>query len=361
MTLHWPSYHLQKLLGITKPLVLAPMAGAGGVELALRVANAGGLASLPCALIDATTIREQVTQFRAQSTQPFNLNFFCHSHQAVDEDEQRQWRDTLRAHYQNAGLALDAAPIGVERTSFNDELCQLVEELKPAVVSFHFGLPEARLVNRVKATGAVVMSSATSVREALQLEAEGCDVIIAQGAEAGGHRGMFLEKDPKKQCGTLALVPQIVDAVHVPVIAAGGIADGRGIAAAFALGALGVQVGSAYLSCPESLISTLHRQALDEASDVSTLITNIYTGKPARAIQNHAINTLGTEAQSVPCFPHATYAMAPLRAQAEQQGRTDFTPLWAGQAVGLNRNLPADELTYVLCQEALTRMHWQKH
>lgn len=360
MTQHWPSYHLQKLLGITKPVVLAPMAGAGGVELALSVANAGGLASLPCALIDADTIREHVNAFRAKSDQPFNLNFFCHDELAVDEYEQQQWLTALTTHYQNAGLNINEVKTGVGRASFNDELCKVVEELKPAIVSFHFGLPTAALVQRVKATGAIIMSSATSVREALELEAGGCDVIIAQGAEAGGHRAMFIEKQTQKQCGTLALVPQIVDAVRVPVIAAGGIADGRGIAAAFALGASGVQVGSAYLSCPESLISELHRLALEQAHDQSTVITSLYTGKPARAIENYVINELGAQPKLAPSFPHASYAIAPLRAHAEQQGRSDFSPLWAGQAASLNRNLPADELTYVLCQEALTRMHWHQ-
>ena len=360
MTQHWPTYRIQKLLDVPKPLILAPMAGAGGLELALGVAKAGGLASLPCALLDAATIREQVNAFRAASSQAFNLNFFCHAPHEVDQDEQQRWKDTLQPHYEKAGLDSQRIKTTTPRASFKDELCRLVEELKPPVVSFHFGLPAPELVNRIKATGAVIMSTATSVREAKHLAAAGCDVIIAQGAEAGGHRGMFLESSSEQQCSTMALVPQIVDAVTLPVIATGGIADGRGVAAAFALGASGVQLGTAYLSCPESLISEVHRKALAQTTESATVITTLYTGKPARAINNYAIQQLGTKPETVPTFPHASHAIAPLRAHAEQQGRGDFSPLWAGQAAGLNRALAADELTYVICQEALTRMHWLK-
>lgn len=360
MTQHWPSYRLQELLGMTKPLILAPMAGAGGIDLALGVAKAGGLASIPCAMLGPDAIRAQVKAFRTASDQPFNLNFFCHTHQPVKEDEQQRWCSTLAPYYQQAGLDIDNLSIGASRASFNEELCSLVEELKAPIVSFHFGLPEAALVDRLKASGIVIMSSATSVKEAEFLEKSGCDVIIAQGAEAGGHRAMFLEASPSNQCGTMALVPQIVDAVRVPVVAAGGIADGRGIAAAFALGAVGVQVGTAYLSCPESLISALHRDALKQAHDQSTEITTLFTGKPSRGITNKAIRQLGALPDSVPTFPHAVHAINPLRAHFEKHGSSDFTPLWAGQAAGLNRNLPADELSYVICQEALSRMHWLK-
>ncbi|WP_308217620.1 NAD(P)H-dependent flavin oxidoreductase [Paenalcaligenes niemegkensis] len=334
MTQHWPTYRLQQMLGINKPLILAPMAGAGGLELALGVSKAGGLASLPCALLEPATIREQVSAFRETSTQPLNLNFFCHQEHPIDESRQQIWLQSLAEHYEKAGLNINAISPTRGRASFNDELCSLIEELKPEVLSFHFGLPSPSLIERIKRTGAIIMSSATSAREALHLESEGCDIIIAQGAEAGGHRGMFIETNPHAQCGTMALVPQIVDAVRVPVVAAGGIADGRGIAAAFALGAAGVQIGSAYLACPESLISDLHRQALSQTEDHSTVLTTVFTGRPARSIENRAINELGATPAAAPAFPHASNAIAPLRAQAEQEGRPDFTPSGQGKRLG---------------------------
>jgi nitronate monooxygenase len=235
-------------------------------------------------------------------------------------------------------------------------MCELVEELKPEVVSFHFGLPDPALLGRVKAAGAVVMSSATTVKEAIWLEENGVDVVIAQGAEAGGHRGMFLTDNIAEQPGTFALVPQVVDAVKVPVIAAGGIADGRGIAAAFALGAAGVQIGSAYLRCPESKVGAAARLALAQAHDDSTVITNVMTGRPARGVANRLMREVGPISPDAPAFPHAATALAPLKAAAEKLGRVDFTNLWAGQAVRLGREMPAAALTRALAGAALARM-----
>ena len=234
---------------------------------------------------------------------------------------------------------------------------RVVEELKPEVVSFHFGLPDAALVKRVKAAGAIVMSSATIVKEAIWLEEHGADVIIAQGAEAGGHRGMFLTDNIAQQPGTFALVPQVVDAVKVPVIAAGGIADGRGIAAAFALGASGVQIGSAYLRCPESKVSCAGaRRAGRRRSDDSTVITNVMTGRPARGVPNRVMREVGPISPDAPAFPHAATALGPLKAAAEKLGKVDFTNLWAGQAVRMGREMPAAELTRALAGAALARL-----
>jgi nitronate monooxygenase len=232
----------------------------------------------------------------------------------------------------------------------------VIEELKPEVVSFHFGLPDPALLKRVKATGAIVISSATIVREAVWLEQNGADVIIAQGAEAGGHRGMFLTENIGEQPGTFALVPQVVDAVRVPVIAAGGIADGRGIAAAFALGAAGVQIGTAYLHCPEAKIIPPHRARLAAAQDDSTIVTNVMTGRPARGVVNRVMGEVGPISPDAPAFPHAATALGPLKAAAEKLGKVDFTNLWAGQAVGLRRELPAAELTRALAEDALQRL-----
>src|SRR5258708_31007743 len=188
------------------------------------------------------------------------------------------------------------------------------------------------------------MGSATIVREAIWLEENGADVIIAQGAEAGGHRGMFLTENIAEQPGTFALVPQLVDSVRVPVIAAGGIADGRGIAAAFALGAAGVQIGTAYLRCPESKGIAPARVALAQARDDSTVITNVLTGRPARGVANRVMREVGPASPDAPSVPHAATGLAPLKAAAEKQGKVDFTNLWAGQAVRLRREVPAAEL-----------------
>jgi nitronate monooxygenase len=250
-----------------------------------------------------------------------------------------------------------AAPVNAaNRAPFDATMCEAVEELKPEVVSFHFGLPDQALLRRVKAAGCIVMGCATIVKEAIWLEENGADVIIAQGAEAGGHRGMFLTDNIAEQPGTFALVPQVADAVKVPVIAAGGIADGRGIAAAFALGAAGVQIGSAYLRCPESRVTAAARSALAEARDDSTVITNVMTGRPARGVANRVMREAGPISEHAPAFPHAATSLGPLKAAAEKLGKIDFTNLWAGQAIRLGREMPAAELTRALAGEALARL-----
>src|SRR6202035_1265641 len=267
-----------------------------------------------------------------------------------------RWKQRLTPYYRELGLD-PAAPVNAaNRAPFDDAMCGLVEELKPEVVSFHFGLPDQALLRRVKAAGCLVISSATIVKEAIWLEENGADAIIAQGNEAGGHRGMFLTDNIAEQPGTFALVPQVVDAVKVPVIAAGGIADGRGIAAAFALGAAGVQIGTAYLRCPESKVTAAARAALARARDDSTVMTNVMTGRPARGVRNRAMRELGPISADAPAFPHAATALAPLKAAAEKLGKVDFTNLWAGQAVGLGSDMPAAELTRALAAAAPARL-----
>jgi nitronate monooxygenase len=350
----WPDRRLLDLFGIEHPILLAPMAGAMDSELAIAVADGGGLASLPCAMLNSARVREEVTKIRARTTAPFNLGYFTHKPAPPDNAREASWRDRLKNYYTEFGLDPNDAGPGPARAPFGEEFCALVEELKPAVVSFHFGLPEPDLLARVKA-GCTVISSATTADEARWLEAQGVDAVIAQGAEAGGHRGVFLSDDISTQAGTFALVPQVVDAVKVPVIAAGGIGDGRGIAAAFALGAAGVQIGTAYLRCPESKISAPHREALAEAKDNSTTLTNIMSGRPARGIVNRLIRERGPIGD-VPAFPYAANALAPLRAAAEKQGSGEFSPLWSGQAAALGRAMPAAELTRALAAEALARL-----
>jgi len=352
----WPDRRLLELVGIEVPIIQAPMAGAQDVDLAMAVAEAGALGSLPCAMWTAEKAREQVNIFRQRVGKPVNLNFFCHQAVPADPGQDARWRQRLTGYFMELGLDPDATVAAANRAPFDAAMCEVVEELKPEVVSFHFGLPDAALLKRVKATGARVMSSATIVREARWLEDHGADIIIAQGAEAGGHRGMFLTDKIAEQIGLFALLPQVVDAVRVPVIAAGGIADGRGIAAAFALGAAGVQIGSAFLRTPESRVVPLARAALAAATDDATVITNVMTGRPARGVANRAMREVGPVAAEAPDFPHAATAFVPLKAAAEKLGRVDFTNLWAGQAIALGREVPASELIRDLARDGQERL-----
>ena len=352
----WPDRRLLDLFKTEFPIVQAPMAGVMDADLVISAAQGGALGSLPCAMLSAEKAREQLNIIRQRVSVSINMNFFCHD--ALDADPKREasWKQRLAPYYQELGLD-PAAPINAaNRAPFDAAMCDLVEELKPEVVSFHFGLPDPALLKRVKAAGCIVMSSATIVKEAIWLEENGADVIIAQGAEAGGHRGMFLTESIAEQPGTFALVPQVVDAVKVPVIAAGGIADGRGIAAAFALGAAGVQIGTAYLRCPESRVIAPARTALAQAHDDSTVITNVMTGRPARGVINRLMREVGPVSADAPAFPHAATGLAPLKAAAEKLGKVDFTNLWAGQAVRLGREMPAAELTRALAGAALRRL-----
>ena len=352
----WPDRRIIELLKTEFPIVLAPMAGVMDAELVIAAAQGGALGSLPCAMISAEKAREQVNIIRQRVSAPVNMNFFCH--RPVDADPAREagWKRRLSGYHAELGLD-PAAPVNAaNRAPFDAAMCETVEELKPEVVSFHFGLPDPALLKRVKAVGCLVMGSATIVKEAIWLEENGADIIIAQGAEAGGHRGMFLTENISEQPGTFALVPQVVDAVTVPVIAAGGIADGRGIAAAFALGAAGVQIGTAYLRCPESKVIAPARVALAQANDDSTVITNVMTGRPARGVANRVMRELGPISPHAPAFPHAATALGSLKVGAEKLGKVDFTNLWAGQAVRMGREMPAADLTRALAAAALARM-----
>jgi nitronate monooxygenase len=352
----WPNRRLLDLFGIEHPIVLAPMAGAMDVDLAIAVAQGGGLGSLPVAMIDEAKMRAQIAAFRAATSRPVNLNFFTHTAPQLNNAREHAWREKLKPYYVEFGID-PAAPVpSSNRTPFDASLCAAVEELKPEVVSFHYGLPEASLVKRVKAAGCVIMSSATTVAEARWLEAHGCDAVIAQGLEAGGHRGMFLTNNLASQVGTFALVPQIASAVKLPVIAAGGIGDARAIVAALALGAAAVQIGTAYMFCPESRILPPHRAALKAASDDGTVMTNVMTGRPARGIVNRVMREIGPLSDVAPEFPLAAGALAPLHAKAQAQGSGDFSSMWAGQAASLGRETPARELTGKLAEEAQALM-----
>ena len=339
---------LRQLFGIEYPIIQAPMAGVQGSALAIAVSNAGALGSLPCAMLGPDALRKELAMIAAQTDKPYNLNFFCHSQPEPDAGREMRWRESLSPYYAEFGIDASAIGAGAGRLPFNPEAADLLDEFRPAVVSFHFGLPDRRLLDRVKACGAKVISSATTVEEALWLEARGVDAVIAQGLEAGGHRGMFLSDDLSTQIGTLALVRQILQAVKLPVIAAGGIADAEGVAAAMALGAAGVQVGTAYLLCPEATTSPVHRQALAGPGARHTALTNVFTGRPARGIVNRAIREIGAMSSLAPVFPMAAGAITPLRAKAEALGSGDFSPLWCGQNPGGCKPIAAAELTRML-------------
>ncbi|WLD58554.1 nitronate monooxygenase [Salinispirillum sp. LH 10-3-1] len=336
---------LQQTLGSRWPLIQAPMAGVQGSALAIAVSNAGGLGSLPCAMLSADALRAELQRIQAETPEPYNVNFFCHRQPKADDAAEQRWRLALAPYYKEYGIDPDSIEAGAGRQSFDEAMADVLSEFEPPVVSFHFGLPEEPLLRRVKAWGATVLSSATTVDEARWLEAHGVDVIIAQGVEAGGHRGMFLNDDLTQQMGTFALLPQVVASVQVPVIAAGGIADVSGIKAALALGAQGVQVGTAYMLCPEATTSAVHRSALVGPSAGHTALTNIFSGRPARGIVNRLMQEMGCISAVPPDFPLAASALAPLRAACERRGKGDFSPLWAGQNASGCRALPAAELT----------------
>jgi nitronate monooxygenase len=340
---------LQALLGTGVPIVQAPMAGVQASALAIAASNAGALGFLPCAMLDADAMRNELRAIVAGTSRPYGVAFFCHAPPAPSEAREAAWREALAPYYRELGIDPATIRAGPGRLPFSDEACDVVEEFQPAVVSFHFGLPSDELLARVKRTGAKVLSSATTVDEARFLESRGVDAIIAQGVEAGGHRGIFLTDDLSTQLSTMALVPQVARSVKVPVIAAGGIADAAGVAAARALGASGVQVGTAFLLCPEATTSKVHRAALASDAAARTALTNLFTGRPARGIVNRIMRELGPIGPA-PAFPLAVSALAPLRARAEAAGSGDFSPLWCGQNASGCREAPAAEVVAELAK-----------
>ena len=342
----WRDRRLLDRLGIDAPIVQAPMAGAQDEALAIAAAKGGGLGSIPCALLSVEAAREQVAQFRTATRAPLNLHFFCHPPPQAYDD--RAWRHALQPYYDEYGVGFPATPPPL-RKPFDAAMCDLVEEVRPEAVSFHFGLPDEVLLRRVRDTRALILGCATIPAEARWLAERGVDAVIAQGWEAGGHAGRFVAADPSAHMGTFALVPQVVDAVSVPVIAAGGIADARGIAAAMMLGASAVQIGTAYLVTPESRISELHRSLLGTDLVEGTVSTNVFTGRHARGLETRLTRDLGPTSAIVPPFPHGGDALAELR----KADPAAFANMWAGQAARLARPEPAEALTRRLAIEAL--------
>lgn len=339
-----PNKKVLELLGIERPIIQAPMAGCDSPDLAIAVSNAGGLGSLACALLSPDQIREAWTTMRKATSKPINLNFFCHELKEESATEQEIWKRKLAPYYKEFGLDINAVKPSPTRAPFDENFCELVEELKPEIISFHFGLPVKSLVDRVKNTGAIILSSATTVDEAIWLEKNGCDAIIAQGVEAGGHRAMFLTQDLSTQVNTFTLVKQINSAVSIPIIAAGGISDAQGIKTALSLGASAVQLGTIYLFCPEARVSPLYRETLKSSEGNDTVLTNVFSGRPARGIINRFIKDIGPISAEVPEFPYASHFVAPLRKASEKLGSIDFMQIFAGQSVKAHE-MSAAELT----------------
>lgn len=337
--------HVFKRLGLAAPIFQAPMAGAQNHRLALAVCQAGGLGALPAAMLSPDALLAELRALTAATGAPYNVNFFCHTPPTPSPEADMLWQQALAPYYREFGLDPSQMPTGPGRVPFGHDSADVLEAFRPAVVSFHFGLPAPDLLARVKSWGSLVASSATTVDEARWLQAHGADLVIAQGLEAGGHRGMFLTDDLSTQIGTLALLPQIVQAVDVPVMAAGGVGSDQSVAAAKLLGAAGVQIGTAYLCSHEASTSALHRAALQSPAAQHTALTTLFSGRPARGIVNRLMRELGPLNAVAPAFPLATAAIAPLRAAAEAQGLSDFTPLWSGQNASNARSLGAADIT----------------
>jgi len=337
--------NLTHLLNIDLPIIQAPMAGSQGSALAIAVCNSGALGSLPCAMLSLEALRAELGALRAQTDKPYNVNFFCHTSPVPDAAIEARWRASLAPYYEEFGIDANNIVAGPARMPFDHAAAELLSEFKPKVISFHFGLPSNELLAQARSWGAKILSSATTVAEALWLEQHGVDMVIAQGYEAGGHRGMFLSDDLNTQLSTLALLPQVVRAIRVPVIAAGGIADAAGVAAVMQLGAAGAQLGTAYLLCNEATTSAVHRAALQSEAAACTAVTNLFTGRPARGIVNRFMREQGPMNSHVPAFPLAAAAVTPIRAKAEAKGSGEFSPLWAGQNVSGCRKVSARDIT----------------
>ncbi|MEM6484954.1 MAG: nitronate monooxygenase [Pseudomonadota bacterium] len=328
-----------------RPIIQAPMAGVQGSALAIAVAKAGGVGSLPCAMLSPQALVKEIETIRSAGCEFYNLNFFCHLQPSVDTQRELEWRTTLETYYREYKLVANNSDNSPSRQPFSESTLELIRPFRPPIVSFHFGLPARRWVNEIKSWGAEVWSTATTADEAVWLENNGADAVIAQGIEAGGHRGMFLSDDLSTQLTFFELMAAIKDQVTVPIIAAGGLGNPTQLARAIACGAWAVQVGTAYLCCTECGTSAIHRAMLDDERAQITQVTNVFSGRPARGITNRLMTEIGPLSDVVPSFPYAASALAPLRAAAEARGRGDFSPLWSGTDTSGCRQVSAREHT----------------
>ena len=327
------------------------MAGVQDSKLAIAVSNAGGLGSLPCAMLSPETLRKELNALKSQTLKPFNVNFFCHPPPEPNIKQELKWLEILKPYFNEFKLKSTDIKQGTGREPFSEESAEILADFKPSVVSFHFGLPSSSLLSKVKDFGATVLASATTVEEGKWLEINGADAIIAQGIEAGGHRGMFLSNGLSTQVERFFLVKRLLEKVNLPIISAGGISSAKDVADTISLGASAVQIGTAYLLCPETKTNSIHRAALKSNNSSETVLTNIFSGKPARGILNRFIREIGPINADTPEFPLASAAVAALRKAAEDTGSGDFSPLWCGQIVSGCREIPAAELTKLLAAE----------
>lgn len=346
----WPTTRLQSLLGIAHPIVQAPMAGGPTTPaLVAAVSEAGGLGSFGAAYRTPDELRADIHAVRRLTDRPFAVNLFVEGEVQRDEAVIAAMIERLRPWHEELGLQAPQAP-AQPTPVFRRQVDVVLEERVP-VFTWTFGIPPADILEACRARGIVTIGTATCVREARALEEAGVDAVVAQGAEAGGHQGSFLREGDAAPVGTFALVPQVADAVAVPVLAAGGIADARGIAAALCLGAGGAQIGTAYLACPEAGTNAAHRAAVLSATDEATEMTRAFSGRAARGVRNRMIETLrGVE---TPAFPLQNTLTQPLRKAAAAAGRAEFLSLWAGQAAALATEEPAGDLTRRLAMETL--------
>jgi nitronate monooxygenase len=347
----WNDKRAIDLLEIEHPLIQAPMAGPTNPQIVAAVSEAGGLGGLGASGKSLDDLRVAIREIKSLTDRPFNVNLFNRSTEVYDSEARSgpRLKELLQSYHSEMGLGPVPDPIPLYGPA-DKQLEVLIDERVP-VVSFHFGV-DAQTVATAKEAGAKVLCSATTVSEAILLEALGVDAIIAQGAEAGGHRGTFQGDYRQALVGAVALVPRVVDAVSVPVIAAGGIMDSRGIVACLALGASAVQMGTAFLGCPEATVAPVWRDALEGAEAESTVVTEVLSGKPARGLHNRYIEEL--EAIDEPLLPYPTqFAVArELRKEAASRGEASFVAMWAGQGVGLFRRQPAAELVKQLVAES---------
>ncbi|EIZ79409.1 2-nitropropane dioxygenase [Novosphingobium sp. Rr 2-17] len=340
-------------LGVSVPIVQAPMAGVSTPELAAAVSNAGGLGSIGVGATNVAGARAMIEATRAQTKQPFNVNLFVHATAQVDDTRERQWLEALAPLFLQYGAEPPAA-LKPLYTSFadDDDMLAMLVELAPPVVSFHFGVPSFDRIAALKSVGCVLFASATCLREARQVAEAGIDMIVAQGWEAGGHRGVFDPANADDQLGTMALTRLLVTQTDLPVIAAGGIMDGSGIRAALALGAEAAQLGTAFIACPESSADAAYREALASENAHHTVMTRAISGRPARCLANRFTQWGADELAETPDYPIAYDAGKALNAAAKAAGESGFAAQWAGQGAPLHRSMPAASLLKQLWQEA---------
>lgn len=330
-------------------IIQAPMAGVQNAKLAVAVCEAGGLGSLPCAMLSAELLKSELDYLSQHTDKPYNLNFFCHQTPDYTLAQQTAWHNLLTPYFDEFAVDVSQFTRNASRQPINQQIIDIIAPYTPAAVSFHFGLPSREIVSQIKAWGGTVLSSATTLDEARWLQANGADAVIAQGIEAGGHRGHFLSMDLSLQPTTAQLVRECVE-LDIPVIAAGGICTAEDVAQYQALGVAAVQVGSAYLLCEEATTSALHREVLKTVAPDSTELTTLFSGRPARGISNRVMQELGVMPEQAPPFPYASIAMTALRAKAEAKGDSGFSPLWCGERFIVREGINAQQITRLLMQ-----------